>query len=319
MPLTRTGETHYEIEGQEHFPTKWLAGSSEKMRQAKNPLHFPTKWLAGSSEKMRPRRDLERLSDSLGSASALGSPLVLVHGLGMRREMWRPLLPALSRQHRVLAYDLAGHALSRPPADPVTLASFSEQLIRLLDELGIARAPLAGFSLGGMIVRRAAIDHPDRVAALIVLNSAHGRTEDEKAAILKRVAQAAAEGPQATVDAAIERWFTPAYRDAHPEAMAEIRACILANDRTVYPKVYRVLAEGDAEIATAIERLDMPFLAMSCEGDHGNSPDMARRMAALVPGAEVEIVPGLRHMGIWEQPDVFTSAMLDFLERRARR
>ena len=50
--------------------------------------------------------------------------------------------------------------------------------------------------------------------------------------------------------------------------------------------------------------------------DYGNSPGMTRRMAALVPDAEVHIVPGLKHMGIWEQPGAFTSPILDFLARR---
>lgn len=245
-----------------------------------------------------------------------GPPLVLVHGLGMRLEMWRPLLPALSKHHTVVTYDLAGHGRSTPPADPVRLVTLSEQLLRLMDDLKIATAPLAGFSLGGMIVRRFALDHPGRAAALVVLASAHDRTEAERAAVMKRVAEAAEKGPQATIGAAVERWFTPEWRDAHPAAIAEVRAAVLANDPAVYPKIYRVLAEGDAEIAAAIARLRLPFLAMTGAEDFGNSADMARRMAALVPDGEVQIVPGLKHMGIWEQPDAFTTPMLDFLSRR---
>lgn len=245
-----------------------------------------------------------------------GSPLILVHGLGMHRGMWGPLSPALAARNKVITYDLAGHGDSPPPADPVMLASFSAQLCRLMDELAIESAALAGFSLGGMIVRRFAIDHPERASAVIVLNSAHDRTEAEREAIRKRVEQARVSGPAATIDAAIERWFTPAYRAAHPEAIAHVRAAIFANDRSVYPKIYRVLADGDAEIATTIADLGRPFLAMTSEDDPGNTPEMSRRMAALVPGAEVRIVPGLRHMGIWEQPQIFTGAILDFLDRR---
>lgn len=245
-----------------------------------------------------------------------GPPLVLVHGLGMRREMWRPLLPALAARYTVVTYDLAGHGRSTPPAEPVRLSSLSEQLLRLMDELKIDKAPLAGFSLGGMIVRRFALDHADRAAALIVLASAHDRTPAERAAVLKRVEEAAERGPQATIEAAVARWFTPAWRDAHPDASAEVRATVLANDPAVYPKIYRVLAEGDEEIAAAIAGLRLPFLAMTGAEDFGNSADMARRMAALVPDAEVHIVPGLKHMGIWEQPDAFTTPMLDFLARR---
>ena len=245
-----------------------------------------------------------------------GSPLVLVHGLGMHGGMWRPLAPALAARHTVITYDLAGHGQSPPPADPVVLSSLSGQLLRLMDELQIKSAALAGFSLGGMVVRRFAVDHPERASAVVVLNSAHGRTEGEREAVRKRVEQAKVSGPGATIDAAIERWFTPGFRGANPAAIAEVRAAVLAQNRAVYPKLYRVLADGDAEIATTIATLRMPLLAMTCEDDPGNTPEMSRRMAALVPGAEVVIVPGLRHMGIWEQPQVFTAAILDFLARR---
>lgn len=255
--------------------------------------------------------------ETLYEIQGSGPPLILVHGLGMHHGMWRPLVPALAARYTVVTYDLAGHGRSLPPADPVRLSSLSEQLVRLMDELRIETAPLAGFSLGGMIVRRLALEHAGRASALIVLNSAHDRTPAERAAVLKRVAEAAERGPQSTIDAAIERWFTPAWRDAHPQAIAEVRAAVLANDRTVYPKIYRVLAESDEEIAAAIAGLQIPLLAMTGEEDYGNSADMARRMAALVPGAECKIVPGLRHMGLWEQPAVFTDAMLDFLARRS--
>lgn len=250
------------------------------------------------------------------SIAGEGSPLILVHGLGMHRGMWQPLLPALAERHRVFTYDLAGHGHSPPPADPVTLSSFSEQLLRLMDELQVTKAALAGFSLGGMIVRQLAVDHAERASAVVVLNSAHDRTEAEREAVRKRVEQAKVSGPAATIDAAIARWFTPQFQSMQPNAIAEVRAAVLAQDRTVYPKLYRVLADGDAEIATAISRLRMPLLAMTCEDDPGNTPEMSRRMAALVPGAEVNVVPGLRHLGIWEKPHIFTDAILDFLARR---
>ncbi|MEZ5925379.1 MAG: alpha/beta fold hydrolase [Hyphomicrobiaceae bacterium] len=248
--------------------------------------------------------------------SGEGPWLVLVHGLGMRREMWAPLLPALERHYKVLTYDLGGHGLSPPPADPVTLRSFSEQLLGLMDDVGIARAPLVGFSLGGMIVRRLAMDHPEHASALVVIASPHGRTEAETAAVQTRVDQATAHGPAATIDAAIERWFNPAYRDAHPEAIALIRRAILANDPKVYPKIYQVLVDGEPEVSAGLAAIRLPLLVLTGDADPGNTVAMAQGMAACVPGAELKVFGGLRHMGIWENPDTFTGAMLDFLKRR---
>ncbi|MDX1576740.1 MAG: alpha/beta fold hydrolase, partial [Kiloniellales bacterium] len=239
---------------------------------------------------------------------------LLVHGLGMTRAMWDRQWPALAGRFRVLRYDLLGHGESDKPRDGYSLARFADQAAGLMDGLGIERAALVGFSLGGMIVRAFALAHPGRTAALAILNSAHDRTAAERDAVLLRVAQAAKEGPRATVAAALERWFTPDYGANHPEVLDRVRGWILANDPAVYPLCYRVLAEGDRELAEAIAAIRAPTLVMTGGEDQGNTPDMARRMAALIPGARLEIVPGLRHMGLYQQPAAFNGPLLDFLD-----
>ncbi len=243
-----------------------------------------------------------------------GPPVVLVHGFGMTRQMWDWQWPALAGRFQAVRYDLLGHGASDKPREAYSLARFADQTVALMDGLGIERAALVGFSLGGMIVRAVALAHPKRVTALAILNSAHDRTEEERAGVLMRVEQAAREGPQATVDAALTRWFTPGYGASHPEVLERVRRWILANDREVYPLIYRVLAEGDAELAEAVAAIRSPTLVMTGGEDHGNSPDMARRMAALIPGARCEIVAGLRHMGLAEDPEAFNGPLVSFLE-----
>ena len=104
------------------------------------------------------------------------APLVtLIHGLGLNRGMWREHVEIISGRYRVLSYDLLGHGRSAPPAEKPTLSLFAEQLRGLLDDVGANMAALVGFSLGGMINRRFALDHPTRVSALAILNSPHER------------------------------------------------------------------------------------------------------------------------------------------------
>lgn len=246
-----------------------------------------------------------------------GPPVVLVHGLGMARPMWDWQWEALSGRFHVVRYDLLGHGESARPTRPYALADFVEQLEELLDGLGLGTSALVGFSLGGMIVRAFALAHPGRVSALAILNSAHDRTEAERAAVLLRVEQSARDGPRATVAAALERWFTADYAARHPEVLQRVRRWILANDREVYPLIYRVLAEGDEELARSISGIRCPTLVLTGGEDHGNSPDMSRRMAALIPGARAEIIPGLRHMGLVEDPEAFNSRLVPFLAAAA--
>ena len=171
-----------------------------------------------------------------------GPPVVLVHGLGLNRHCWQWTTPALADRHRVVAYDLHGHGDSPPPPGPPSLSLFARQLAMLMDDLGIARAAVVGFSLGGMIARRFAQDFPARAAALAVLHSPHRRGARAQAAILERVAQAREGGPGATVEAALERWFTDGFRAANPDVMDRVRSWVTANDPAIYPAIYAVLA-----------------------------------------------------------------------------
>lgn len=243
-----------------------------------------------------------------------GPAIVLVHGLGMDRRMWQWQVPELARRFRVVTYDLLGHGESDPPADPVSLARFSDQLHQLAGALDLDRFALAGFSLGGMIARRYGIDHGERLTSLAILHSAHDRTPDQREAIMVRVRQAAETGPAATVEDALRRWFSDDFRKSRPDTMDQVRTWVLANDPAVYPKIYRVLAEGDEELASAIGTIPCPTLVMTGEEDFGNSADMARRMAELIPDSRVVILPGLRHMALAENPAAFNEPLIRHFE-----
>ena len=242
-----------------------------------------------------------------------GPPVALIHGFGLNRAMWQWQLPALTPHFSVLTYDLLGHGESAPPTETPSLAMFSAQLLGLMDRCGVERAAVVGFSLGGMIARRVALDRPDRLSALAILHSPHDRSPAEREAVRERVRQTEAEGPSANVDSALERWFTPAFRAEAPETVSLIRNWIMSNDPAVYPKIYRVLAEGDAEIAGGLERIASPTLVMTGADDPGNTPAMARAMARLIPGARLGILPGLRHMALAENPAAVGEPLAAFL------
>ena len=189
----------------------------------------------------------------------------------------------------------------------------SGQLLRLLDRCGIERAAVVGFSLGGMIARRFALDHADRLSALAILHSPHDRSSAEREAVCARVRQTEEFGPAANVEPALERWFTPAFRAAEPETVALVRKWITSNDPAAYSQVYRVLAEGDSEIADGLERIACPTLVMTGADDPGNTPAMAEAMSRLIPGARLAILPGLRHMALAEAPAAVGGPLAAFL------
>ena len=247
--------------------------------------------------------------DTVWELHGSGPAVVLVHGFGLNRAMWQWQHPALTAHFSVLTYDLLGHGESAPPAGTPDLAMFSRQLLGLMDRCGIERPAVVGFSLGGMIAGRFALDYPDRLSALAILHSPHDRSPAERSAVCERVRR----GPVATVDAALERWFTPEFHAKAPETISLIRKWITRNDPAVYSRIYRVLAEGDAEIAQGLERIDCPTLVMTSEDDPGNTPAMSRAMAGLIPGACLVILPGLRHLALAESPAAVNEPLCAFL------
>lgn len=241
--------------------------------------------------------------------------VVLIHGLGLNKECWQWTTPSLTDAYRVLSYDLYGHGASVAPPQTPSLSLFATQLARLLDHCGIERATITGFSLGGMIARRFAQDTPQRAQALVILHSPHKRSDAAQAAILKRVDQAREMGPRSTVKAALERWFTEAFRIANPDMMELVRGWVTANQKPIYHTIYRVLATGIDEIITPDPALTCPALVITGDEDYGNGPEMAHAIAAEIPGANTLILPGLRHMALAEAPEAVNRPIRHFLDR----
>lgn len=245
-----------------------------------------------------------------------GAPLVvLIHGLGLNRHLWESHEAALSPSYRVLRYDLLGHSEGAPLPETLSLSAFSDQLRGLLDHLGETNAALVGFSLGGMINRRFAIDHPDRVEALAILHSPHEREPQAQQIVEEQARRALEDGPGATIDEALARWFTSDFRTTYPDVVEKVRSWVLANDRKSYGRCREILATGVKELIRPEPPISKPTLVMTGENDSGSTPDMSHAIAAEIPGAETIIVPELKHMGLLEQPSRFTEPLQGFLDR----
>ncbi len=256
-----------------------------------------------------------------GTAYALSGPtdaplVVLIHGLGLSCRLWDNHMPAFGK-FKVLRYDLYGHGDSGPSGEQMNLTVLSDQILGLLNHIGAEKAHLVGFSIGGMINRRFALDHPERLASLAILNSPHDRGVEAQAAVEARAASVRDQGAFSTFDAALARWFTPEYlaTGSGPQLVRDWREQV---DAESYAQAAWVLAHGVRELIAPTLAMDTPSLVMTCENDSGSTPKMSIDIAAEIVQSTVQIVPKLQHLGLMEDPDAFTQPVVKFLEAQIK-
>jgi pimeloyl-ACP methyl ester carboxylesterase len=112
-----------------------------------------------------------------------GEPLVLLHGGLGAAELWAPVLPALAAGRRVIAVDLQGHGHTADVDRPFRAETMADDVAALIEYLGLERADVMGYSLGGMVALRTAIQHPQRVRRLVVVSIAFRRDGNHADAI----------------------------------------------------------------------------------------------------------------------------------------
>ena len=240
-------------------------------------------------------------------------PVIFIHGLGLTHQTWDSFVPAFAERYYVITYDLCGHGQSRRPEGQVTLSTLSQQIRELMDCLSLQAAHLVGFSLGGMINRRFAMDYPDEVLSLTILNSPHERDPALQEQVEAQAIASAQGGIEAVLDAALIRWFTAGFRDQQPDKVDTIRQTLLRNDTENYAKHRFVLANGVLELIAPTPALTHPTLIITCENDTGSTPAMSEAISREITGSQLLILPQLQHLGLLEAPEQFIAPLLSFL------
>lgn len=247
-----------------------------------------------------------------------GTPLVLIHGVGMNADVWGPQIRVLSAYHDVIAMDMPGHGESSLPPDPARLEDYGAAVVGLLDTVGVERAALVGHSMGALVAMEVALRHPARVTRLVAMNAVFCRPPDLKRAVEARADELDAKGVAASVEPTLARWFGNPVPDHLAKVCALVRAALEQVRPEGYRLTYRLFASSDAVFAEALRHLVPPALFLTAEHDANSSPAMSLEMAARAPLGRAEILAGARHMMALTHPDAVNRSLLAFLaEARA--
>ena len=237
-------------------------------------------------------------------------PVVLSNSLGTTWRMWDPQLAALSAAHLVVRYDHRGHGASPVPPGPYDIADLDEDVVALLDRLGIEQTSFVGLSLGGMVGIWLAAQHPERIARLVLIctsASPGAATSWEQRASLVQ-----AHGTAAVAAAVVGRWFTPAFAGREPELVSRLASMLSATPADGYAACCRAIAGLD--LRDECRRITAPTLVAGGAQDPAMPPAAhAQVIADLVPAARyVELAPAA-HLANVEQAGVVIDLLLEHL------
>ena len=249
-----------------------------------------------------------------------GPPLLLLHGFTGSAGTWAPHLDAW-REFTTVAVDLLGHGGSDCPADPrrYRMERCVEDLVALLDHLGVDRAAVMGYSMGGRVALRLALQAPERLWALVLESASPGiEDEAEREARIRSDADLAGAIERDGIEAFVERWQAMplfATQARIPDAVRdELRRQRLRNDARGLAGCLRGMGAGQQEpVLASMGDIRMPALLLAGALD-GKYCALARRMAASLPCARTEIVPDAGHAVHLEQPAAFADAVRGFLD-----
>jgi 3-oxoadipate enol-lactonase len=237
-------------------------------------------------------------------------PVVLSNSLGSTAEIWDRQVPTLAKDYRVVRYDHRGHGESPVPPGPYTIAELGEDVLRLLDSLGVERASFCGLSLGGMVGMWLAAHAPDRIERLVLLCTSARLPREPW---LERARVVRAEGTSAVADAVVGRWFTPGFAAREPDLVARMRAMMAATPAEGYAACCEAIAAMD--LRDDLAHIRAATLVLSAADDPAIPPAHPAAIAVAIPAARLVVIPDAAHLPTVEQHELVTQHILEHLGR----
>ncbi len=244
-----------------------------------------------------------------------GQPVLLIHGLGSSTRDWDLQVPALAAGFKVITFDVRGHARSEKPKQRYSVKLFADDTAALIRALDLAPVHVVGISMGGMIAFQLAVDSPELVRSLVIVNSGPAMpitTLAQRMMIWTRIAIVRVWGMRKMGEMLAAKLLPHQEHAAAREQFVERWA---TNDPTAYLSALRGLVNWT--VMDALPQIDRPVLVLT--GDRDYTPVAFKRAyTAMMKHAELVVIDDAHHFTPIERPEAFNSALLAFLNRVAQ-
>ena len=240
------------------------------------------------------------------------NPIIFIHGVGLNKEIWKPQINFF-KDYNTLAYDLLGHGKTELKKSKINFDDFSNQLLRLINELKFNKIHLIGFSLGALIARHFAFTHGDRLCSLILHGSIYKRSENQKRVVRGRFELAKSNKP-ASKHSAIRRWLSEDFIKKNPDVYKKIYSILEKNNLKNFLKCYDIFINYIDE-DDMLKKINVDTLITTGENDVGSTPDMSSNLSKIIQRSKfIEIKKGKHLCGIECANDV-NIAFKEFIDK----
>lgn len=244
--------------------------------------------------------------------SGEGQPVLFIHGLGSSTRDWEYQTPFFSKQYQVVTFDLRGHGQTEKPPGPYAMSQFASDAAALIQSLNLPPVHVVGLSLGGMVAFQMAVDHPQLVRSLVIVNSGPElviRTLKDRWRVFMRFLIVRLLGMRKMGEVLSKRLFPKADQTELAHTFIERWA---ENDRRAYTDAMRAIVGWS--VAQHLPNLHIPTLVLS--GDQDYTPVTHKEVyVAQMPQAELVVIPDSRHVTPVDQPELFNQAIISFWTR----
>ncbi len=245
-----------------------------------------------------------------------GPAVLLIHGFPLCRRMWEPQAQALSEAgFRVVVPDLRGYGESEAGDLPGSMDLFADDLIALMDHLGIDRAVVGGMSMGGYVLLNLLARYPQRIrAACFIVTRSDADDETGRGKRNHLIGEIEAGNPGAVAAAFTPLLFAGPTVEMRPQLVTEVRDWMVATDPAGLVLGLQAIRDRNNS-DPLLPALKLPALVIGARDDKAIPPDKSVYLAEHIAGAELCLIDGGGHMVNLEQVEAFNQGLLGFLQR----
>ncbi|HKT89729.1 MAG TPA: alpha/beta fold hydrolase [Candidatus Sulfotelmatobacter sp.] len=243
-----------------------------------------------------------------------GPPVVLLHPFPVSHEFWLPVSDTLASRYRLIMPDLRGHGDSEVGEGPATMEKHAADILRVMDDADVSRAPLVGVSIGGYAIFEFWRRYKNRVKALVLCNTkAPADNPDARAGRLQAAHDVVEKGTESFFEGMVQKVLGRTSRETRPDLVDGALRMMRKMSPQDVAGVQRGMADRPDSVDT-LKTIDVPTLLVTGDEDPMTGIKEAELMHEHIRGSQIRVIPKAGHYSPWEQPELAARLLRQFLD-----